>query len=613
MRTDLFTRDASRLLLAGVLGTWLGIQAIRGTFNLVVWNVAENHAPGVMAAVAGAIWIVGILGWLPARALGPARAGPVFALVLGVATVLRGSVAHGQATPYLSFLAFVAWAWWMPCWLRATASDPRVAVSAIVLGVVVQLAAHTALHGLDLHVLIGWEPALAALIAASTLLWATMADRRAEPRLVGASAWGAFALGPFLSLQLTLLANPGRLAVASGYELPYTVISAQAGLLSGVLAAGFLRCRAVRVAAAAALFLLAATFDRAGVALPVVIALAQCAAVLLLACAFAAAPIAGSQRTYSLFAAGQVAFFLLIFLFYARTDWPGAWLAGAALLAAAGLVPRIAEAPLPRLAIFAGGAAVTAGLLIALIPPGIQVAAPARGEIGVLSYNIHQALDARSVPSIREIAGVIERSGADVVMLQEINRGQTISGGADHAAWFAWRLPQYRVLFGPMQGSLAGNAILSRYPVTATGWERFPRVFVWPRGFAWAMLDVNGTELLVVSTHLASTQRDGAAAARKEQAQHLLQFIGARRRTIVGGSFNDTPDSPALVRAAAGGMTDVAAALGQADAPTHPAESPRHRLAYILFGPGIRALEHTVLPTLASDNRPVLARIAIER
>jgi endonuclease/exonuclease/phosphatase family metal-dependent hydrolase len=611
-----FARNAFRLMLAGVLGTWLGVQAIRSTLHLVVWNVAEDAPANVIGAVAGAIWIIGALGWLPVRLLGMNRAGSIFALLLAIAIVLRSLIAHGGITPYISFAALIAWAWWMPCWLRSVSADARIAPAAIIVGLIVQQAAQTALHGLDLHVLIGWGPAAVALVLAVAFLWAARAQplvQTLEPR--GSQiAWGAFALGPFLFLELTLLANPGRIAVASSYELPLATLLSQAGLITGLLSFGLIKSRWSRAAVGVLTVALLAVFDRAGAALPLVLLLVQLGVAMLLLWSFEPAKFFGARRIHLLFAVGQIVFFVILFLFYSRVDWSAVWLIGAALLSLASLIPPALPFILPVRVSIAGVGAVILGLVIALIPAGSSIATLPEREFRVFQYNIHQGLDAFSVPAIREIAEAIERSGADIVALQEVNRGMTISGGVDHLAWLAWRLPQYRVVFGQMHGQLYGNAILSRYPVTASGYERYARgLSGLPRAFTWAVLDVGGKELLVITTHLTPYDSGAEVAERADQAAHLLRFIGTRTRVMLTGDLNDDLGSPALTWLTSGGLRDAAASLGQAGFLTHPATKPRRRFDYIMLGADLRALAHEVPQTLASDHLPLSARVAVER
>ena len=52
-------------------GIWLGSHGLRAYLMMVVWNVAEDGSATQHGAVALGVWIVGLLGWVPARLLGP--------------------------------------------------------------------------------------------------------------------------------------------------------------------------------------------------------------------------------------------------------------------------------------------------------------------------------------------------------------------------------------------------------------------------------------------------------------------------------------------------------------------------------------------------------------
>jgi endonuclease/exonuclease/phosphatase family metal-dependent hydrolase len=165
-----------------------------------------------------------------------------------------------------------------------------------------------------------------------------------------------------------------------------------------------------------------------------------------------------------------------------------------------------------------------------------------------------------------------------------------------------------------MHGQLYGNVILSRYPLIASGWERYTRgPSGQTRGFTWATLDVGGKELLVITTHLTPYDRAAEATERTDQAAHLLRFIGTRTRVMLAGDLNDDPGSPALMRLMSGALHDAAASLGQTGFFTFRAAAPRRRLDYIMLGADLRAVAHEVPQTLASDHFPLFARVTVER
>ena len=95
-------------------------------------------------------------------------------------------------------------------------------------------------------------------------------------------------------------------------------------------------------------------------------------------------------------------------------------------------------------------------------------------DVRVMTYNIHQGFDARPSPTAPAIADVIEEANADLVALQEVNRGANIAGGADLVAYLRWRFPDHHVVFAPSYTNVMGNAIISRYPTLNWGWAHYP-------------------------------------------------------------------------------------------------------------------------------------------
>ena len=611
------------LVAAGALGVWTGTQTIRYYLAMVVWNVAEDRPANEIGLVAGAVWAIGLLAWLPDRLIGRVHAHRALAATYAAALAVRSLVQHESATPALAFVACVLWLWWLPAWMRAAAlgAGGRAIALAVALGAMLQLAGQHALHGLDLQALSGWPAATLGVALAGAFVVAAFAAARTEAAAPdGGGAPARYALvgfGPFLFLLVALLGNAGRMQMVSGLTLTPAVLAIQAGVLIG-LAAGLSWPRAWLAAAscavAAAVVLAGPALDStAGVAL----ALLPAAAVYAMTVLWLAPGVPG-RGLHGGYVAGGVLFFVQLFLFYSRIDWMAVLAVAFLLLGLVALAARPARdaAPLgaPATAIGAAAAAMLLGATVGQLPHGgASGAARASGEaLVVMSYNIHQGLDARSVPNIAGIAAELERADADVIALHEVNRGMTISGGVDYFAWLAWRFPQYRAIYGPMHGQLYGNTILTRLPVRASGWARYPRgPSGQVRGYAWADGEWRGRTIRIATTHLTPYNRGAERAERAEQAGILLASLGDVRLAIVAGDLNDTPES-AAVRALAGGGLRDAVAEKLAGAPgTHPADRPARRIDYVMAGSAFEAVAAEIGATTASDHRPVIVRLRL--
>lgn len=594
-----------------------GTHVLRSAFAMVVWNIGEGMSQTGLLLVAAAIWIAGVAGWAVVPWIDSPRFGLRIAVLFAALYAAAHAVRHPALAPALACAALVVWLWLVPALIgelgRPDALD--VLVPGILVGSGLQVALQTALHGLDLSMMRGPLPALGAVGIAVALAVVWRATVTTAPATAAAfpfpQGWGLFALGPYLVLQQTLLTNLGRVQASSGLAMEQAAVLIMLGLAAAAAALPLASRPLARMVVAPILVALSGVpFIRGGI---VPFAILQVAAAVALAGAMMPAPIPRLRRTYLWGAAGMLFGFALLFLFYSRYEWIELWPLMGALVALASL-PHVTTAAPTRT--FRATAAIlligAVGLGVArlterpLTPPRAEPADPR--AVRVLSYNIHMGFDARGVPDPEAIARVIEAADADVVALQEVGRGWTINGGVDLASWLRWRFPGYRVVYGPMNGELWGNVILTRMEVAESGSLRFPlRQSRFQRGLTWANVVTPRGLLLVVSTHFAHD----SAEDRLDQAADLLRFWNNRERTAVLGDLNAPPEGPPLARLREGGLTDPLAPLGLGASPTWPAGAPSERIDYVLTSPDLSASGGLVRPTTASDHLPVVVELRV--
>ena len=254
--------------------------------------------------------------------------------------------------------------------------------------------------------------------------------------------------------------------------------------------------------------------------------------------------------------------------------------------------------------------AVLAGAMLALAAPA--AATPVR-PVTVLSFNIHHGAGEDGVYDLDRVADEIRRTNADVIGLQEVDRhyGER-SQWADQPAELAELLGMHVVyaanldLEPPAAGQPRrqyGTAILSRYPILESRNTLLPkgRPGEEQRGLLEAVVNVRGVHVRVMNTHL---QHD-SAASRLLQAEVVADAVVASREPVVlTGDLNAVPTAPEIT-------TLTAHLRDGGDAFTYPADVPTARIDYVLTT-GL-PLSSKVLPTEASDHRPVLASLVVWR
>ncbi|KQV13813.1 hypothetical protein ASC99_32850 [Kitasatospora sp. Root107] len=193
-------------------------------------------------------------------------------------------------------------------------------------------------------------------------------------------------------------------------------------------------------------------------------------------------------------------------------------------------------------------------------------------NLDVLSFNIRHGLGTDGVLDLDRTARVIRSSGADVIGLQEVDRhfGERSDWG-DQATALA-ELLGYHLAFGanidldpPAPGRPRiqyGTAVLSRHPIVR--WDN-THLFRSPdeeqRGLLHAEIDVYGVAVHVYTAHLELFSETD----RVQQAEQVVELIGATGPAVLLGDFNATPRTAeiATVRAS---FTDAWTAFGSARA-----------------------------------------------
>ncbi|MBA2390964.1 MAG: endonuclease/exonuclease/phosphatase family protein [Geodermatophilaceae bacterium] len=229
-------------------------------------------------------------------------------------------------------------------------------------------------------------------------------------------------------------------------------------------------------------------------------------------------------------------------------------------------------------------------------------------RLRVATFNIAHGRGRGGVVGLRRTTATLASLDADIICLQEVDRHYSErSGWADQATELAaalgmtavWGVAMRRPSARPGQPPAEyGNAILTRLPVVEQRVVRLPgRPPAEPRSMVIAAL---AGGLHVACLHL---QHD-SAPARAEQLAVALQEL-PEAPVMLAGDFNATPDAPELgpVRER---LVDCWDSAGRGRGASFPSRFPLRRLDYVFVSLGLSARRAAVVPTTASDHRPLV-------
>ncbi len=277
-------------------------------------------------------------------------------------------------------------------------------------------------------------------------------------------------------------------------------------------------------------------------------------------------------------------------------------------------------------------------LALACAPPAPEPMVRGAAVVRLATWNVHDLFDEvdrltlpgalDEVPPAAEVearldavAAVLDRLGADAVLLQEVE-DEALAGRLAARAGYRW----VRLLEGNDPRGI-DVALLSRLPVEAyrghAGDAGPDGRTLWPRDAVEAVLDAGGRRLVLVGTHLSSRLSDPDGRRRAVQADALRALADAAAArwgadlVVAGGDLNDEAEAPALAPLLGdGAWVDAAAAMGGA-AWTWSDGSARAALDHLvvraadagrLLAAGVAA---GVDVAAASDHRPVVLELVI--
>ncbi len=224
--------------------------------------------------------------------------------------------------------------------------------------------------------------------------------------------------------------------------------------------------------------------------------------------------------------------------------------------------------------------------------------------------------------SLDGIAAVVRSTNADLVLLQEVDKGTKRSGNVDQPAALAARTGLH-VAFGSARdydGGTYGVAILSRWPILEDTLIHLPvdppqeraGGSHEPRGALRIVVASPMGRLAVINTHLDAS---GTDRWRTQEADAIASLVAQARRAepmvIAGGDFNSTPESAVQVKLRGSGLRDSWTECGGGQGFTFPDDNPVKRIDYLFLAGASQCVSAEVIDARASDHRPVHFQVAL--
>jgi endonuclease/exonuclease/phosphatase family metal-dependent hydrolase len=253
--------------------------------------------------------------------------------------------------------------------------------------------------------------------------------------------------------------------------------------------------------------------------------------------------------------------------------------------------------------------------------PACRTVEERRAVVRLMTYNVHgcSGMDGRVSP--RRVAHVIRGQMPDVVALQELDLGRRRSRAEDQAAIIARELGMQAVFCPTITRGEEhyGHALLSRWPMEIVKRARLPHdASSWwqePRSALWVRVEVAGTVLNVITTHLGLGPRERVRQVQALLGPEWIGAIGPDEPVLLCGDFNALPGS-APHRLAAGRLRDVQAPrAGFRPLGTFSSVQPLVRLDHIFASAHFEhqgvVVVRNALTRLASDHLPLVADLRV--
>lgn len=231
-----------------------------------------------------------------------------------------------------------------------------------------------------------------------------------------------------------------------------------------------------------------------------------------------------------------------------------------------------------------------------------------QSQVTVASYNIRHGADIDFKLDLDGTASVLQRLGADVIALQEVDAMCARSGSVNQPQVLGEKLGMHSAFgkFMDLGGGEYGMAILSKFPILQIKRHKLPTGAEPRIALEIVTEPLKGKKVSFVCIHFDWTSE----ARRQPQIKALQKALAETKHPVVLlGDFNAEPDSPSIALFKAGWKNIPK----KGEAFTFPANAPNVEIDYIMTR-GLAVSEATcrvLEEPRASDHRPLRAHLPL--
>jgi len=236
-------------------------------------------------------------------------------------------------------------------------------------------------------------------------------------------------------------------------------------------------------------------------------------------------------------------------------------------------------------------------------------------DLRVVTYNIHQGLDADYRMNLTGIITELKKLNPEILCLQEVNRAQFSNGLVDCLLPISKALDMSYVYGANHDDKQYGNAILTKYPIKQWDNIKFFHNSNEVRGTLHASIQIRQianekSNINIFVTHLDHIA--GPGNVRKQQAEEVLQYWASRPRSIIVGDLNAEPDAKEMHTFYTSGLRDALEMTGKKDLKTFwegYGEPKPLKLDYVFVSPDLKVADAFISESRASDHKAVVVDV----